>query len=309
MPSRSRSQSRSVSPEHLSKSTSHKRTRSREGSRDRVNKAALPRGTNPISEDDYFLKSAEFGRWLRVEKGKYFDGLTAEKSRSYFRKFVKSWNRGRLSAELYKPFDPASIPSSQQTAYKWSFASNRSRVNEDELRRVRESVGGDTYGPPPPASESSRNTGRIQGPTLPSTSDLQLAREDAESYAAMAHLAKRKRDRGEDKDRIEDMVGPKEVGREGMLEKKRVKREGDRAFRDAKEDAGLEVGEDVLMGGGSSFKERIAQRDAARARFETKKRGDRDSRLNERNERAEQIKEKDRKTMEMFKQLAKERFG
>jgi hypothetical protein len=54
---------------------------------------------------------------------------------------------------------------------------------------------------------------------------------------------------------------------------------------------------------------RLAQRDAARARFEAKRRTDKDARVNERSERAEQIKEKDKKTMEMFKQLAKERFG
>jgi hypothetical protein len=163
-----------------------------------------------------------------------------------------------VSDDLYSPVDPASIPSSQQTAYKWSFASNRSRVNEDELRRVRESVGGDTYGPSASTSQVSKGPGRMQGPTLPSTADLQLAREDATSYANMTHLAKRKRERGEDKERVEDLVGPKEVGREGMLEKKRLKREGDRAIRDAKEDGGLEVSEDVLMGGGSSFKERYA---------------------------------------------------
>jgi hypothetical protein len=72
----------------------------------------------------------------------------------------------------------------------------------------------------------------------------------------MAHLAKRKREKGEDKERLDDLVGPKEVGREGMLEKKRVKREGDRAFREAKDDGGLEVSEDILMGGGGGFKER-----------------------------------------------------
>ena len=158
------------------------------------------------------------------------------------------------SDDLYAPVDPTSIPSNQQTAYKWSFASNRSRINEDELKRARESVGGDTYGAS--ASQPSRGKGRIQGPTLPSTADLQLSREDADSYATMTHFAKRKREKGEEKERVEDMVGPKEVGKEGMLEKKRAKREGDRAFREAKEDGGLEVSEDVLMGGGSSFKQR-----------------------------------------------------
>ena len=48
------------------------------------------------------------------------------------------------------------------------------------------------------------------------------------------------------------MVGPKPVGREGMLEKKAVRRESDRAFRE-KGDEGLEVDEGTLMGGGDNF--------------------------------------------------------
>ena len=149
--------------------------------------------------------------------------------------------------ELYAPADPGAVPASQHTAYRWSFAANR-----DELRRVREAVGADTYRP----RASGSGSGRVQGPTLPSAADLQLAREDAASAASMTRLAQRRRERGEDRARVEDAVGPKEVGREGLLEKKRATREADRAFREAKGDGGLEVSEDVLMGGGGSFKER-----------------------------------------------------
>ena len=59
---RSDSRSRSASPRrHVAhKSSTRGRSRGR----------ALPPGTAPISDDDYFLKSAEFARWLREEKGK-----------------------------------------------------------------------------------------------------------------------------------------------------------------------------------------------------------------------------------------------
>lgn len=67
---------------------------------------------------------------------------------------------------------------------------------------------------------------------------------------------KRKRDKREAKERDEDVNGPREVGRERMMEKKREKREGDRAFREAREDAGLELDEGTLMGGGDSFQDR-----------------------------------------------------
>jgi hypothetical protein len=65
---------------------------------------------------------------------------------------------------------------------------------------------------------------------------------------------KRKRDRAEAKERVEDMVGPKEVGKEGMLEKKRARRETDRAFRE-KGDDGFEADESTLLGGGDSFRD------------------------------------------------------
>ena len=55
-------------------------------------------------------------------------------------------------------------------------------------------------------------------------------------------------------------MGPREVGREGMLERKRARREGDREFRNAREDAGLEMDEGTLMGGGDSFQARCVFR-------------------------------------------------
>lgn len=48
------------------------------------------------------------------------------------------------------------------------------------------------------------------------------------------------------------MVGPKPVGREAQLEKKRVKRENDKEFRERGDD-GLEMDESTLLGGGDSF--------------------------------------------------------
>lgn len=45
-----------------------------------------------ITEDDYFAKSAEFRLWLRQAKKKYFEDLSADEARRYFRKFVRAWN-------------------------------------------------------------------------------------------------------------------------------------------------------------------------------------------------------------------------
>lgn len=83
-----------------------------------------------------------------------------------------------------------------------------------------------------------------------------LAEEEAEERHAAELQRKRKRERAEDKDRLEDMVGPKEIGKAGMLEKKRVKRENDKGFRERGDDGFVEADDKTLMGGGDSFKER-----------------------------------------------------
>lgn len=116
-------------------------------------------------------------------------------------------------------------------------------------------MGAATYGREVSTSNPSGSS-RVLGPTLPSSADLTLSREAASEYESAERSYKRKRDRLEAKERVEDMVGPKEVGREGMLEKKRVKREGDRAFREKGDDGFVEADEKTLLGGGDSFKER-----------------------------------------------------
>jgi hypothetical protein len=161
----------------------------------------------------------------------------------------------RSIGSLYSGIDPSTQPATTQTAYKWSFASNKSRVDNDALRVAREAVGAATYGRDLPSTSSSSSS-RIQGPTLPTPSDMILAREAASDLALAERDYTRKRDKQAAKERVEDMVGPKEVGKEGMLEKKRAKREGDRSFRERGDDGFVEADEGTLMGGGDSFKER-----------------------------------------------------
>jgi len=135
-------------------------------------------------------------------------------------------------------------------------------------------------------------------------SDRILARETAAEMHDAERKNERKRARVEALEKVEDMVGPKEVGREGMLEKKRARREADRSFRD-KGDDGFEADERTLLGGGDSFKEQVARRDAARRRFESSK----EEKMSTTRERANAMREKDKATMDMFQQLAKQRFG
>lgn len=160
---------------------------------------------------------------------------------------TQAWNRGKLPRHLYSGIDAPSA--SSQTGYKWSFASKTSNADSAALRAARDEVGAATHN----RASGSGSSGRLQGPTLPTAADLTLAREAADEHRSSERDYQRKRDRKEAKERLEEMVGPKPVGREGMLEKKRAQRENDRAFRE-RGDEGLELDESTLMGGGSSFK-------------------------------------------------------
>ena len=169
------------------------------------------------------------------------------------------WGLAKLTETYYDGINSASIPATTNTAYKWSFASNKTRADDDALRNAREAVGAATYGQDPIPSvshgegSSSRPAGRIQGPAMPPGFDLTLAREQAAEHRDEERTYKRKRDKLETRERVEEMVGPKPVGREGMLEKKKLKRENDRDFRE-KGDEGLEIDEKTLMGGDDSFR-------------------------------------------------------
>ncbi|EKM84269.1 hypothetical protein AGABI1DRAFT_110827 [Agaricus bisporus var. burnettii JB137-S8] len=300
MPSRrSRSRSRDRRPRRRDYSRDRSRSRSPE------HRIDLPNHASPISESDYFKKFDELRLWLKEEKGKYINELTSDKTRSYFRKFVKAWNRGKLSLKYYEGLDSSSVLASEQTGYKWNFTSNQTRADGNALRSAREEISAATNARDSSSHAGSSSSGtRVLGPTLPSASDLTLAREFEVEREGEERRYKRKRDKMEAKDRVEDMVGPKSVGREAMLEKKQLRRDNDRAFRERGDD-GLDMDESTTMGGGDSFKDRIAKRDAAKRRFEHK--------AEEKNvairERANAIREKEKATMDMFQQLAKQRFG
>lgn len=90
---------------------------------------------------------------------------------------------------------------------------------------------------------------------MPSAADIAYAREYADNMAAEDRKYKNKKDKLEARDRLEDIVGPKAVGKEAQLEKRRAQRDNDRAFREEKESGGLEVDETTLMGTGDSFKD------------------------------------------------------
>lgn len=160
--------------------------------------------------------------------------------------------------KFYEGIDPSSARASEQTAYKWSFTSKQTRADGDALRAARAEISAATNvrenTSRGAASGLSGSGTRTHGPTMPSSSDLTLAREYTAEQEEEERRYKRKRDKAEAKDRIEDMVGPKAVGREAMLEKKQLRRENNNTFKERGDD-GLDLDESTTMGGGDGFKD------------------------------------------------------
>ncbi|KAI7507129.1 hypothetical protein KC347_g7107 [Hortaea werneckii] len=179
----------------------------------------------------------------------------------------------------------------------------------------------DEYGPslPPPPSEA-----QTLGPAVPSMQDLQhrreLLAEDREAHRAQIR-EDRRQDRRTQKERLEELVPRAEPGtRERQLEKKREKAAANRAFRDAKEGGGAaeggmeEVDDKELMGGGGGdgeddYKAQIQARERQKNQREIRKEEVLRARAAEREGRVAEHRRKEEKTMEMLRELAKQRFG
>ncbi|OWT39401.1 hypothetical protein J008_03380 [Cryptococcus neoformans] len=270
-------------------------------------------GVKEISEEDYFLKSNEFRLWLKEERGKYLDEMSSEYAHKYFRKFSRRWNDGALNRKYYHSPEP--LPATSSTAYRWSFASGGDislpSVRADVGRMTKSSVPatkpgrsadviGPSYGPTFPLSTMSRKL----GPTLPSASDRQYAMETEQE----ARKAERKAAYKEDYRRADEIV-PRSGGKEGKMEEKRATNAENRVFREKDVTAGLEVDEGTLMGDSGSFAAALRRRDEAEARRRERKEIANLSTRSSVNERLQERKQKETATMEMFKAMAKERFG
>ncbi|ORY34900.1 hypothetical protein BCR39DRAFT_515474 [Naematelia encephala] len=254
-------------------------------------------GVAEITEDDYFKKSAEFKVWLKESRDKYLDEVSSESAHKYFRKFVRRWNDGALPKHIYLS---SSIDPSSNTAYKWGFASSAGSQRHRSPSEDSQEPIGPTLSPPRHASSSRK---RPLGPSLPSASDRQLAIEadvDARKAARKAEL----------KDRYQkaDEAVPRERGKEGKMDEKRATNASNKEMRE-KDVVGLEVDEGTLMGETDGFAAALRARDSAesrradrRAAFMAERRVVEEERLSER-------KAKEAATMDMFKALAKQRFG
>jgi hypothetical protein len=255
-----------------------------------------------------------------VQKELHLEDLDEKEVKGRWKSFLGKWNRGELAEGWY---DPAT----KQRADEAAANSYPSRTEEGDVRRSpsydmrpREEKDGskdededeDEFGPSLPTQ--AHGAARA-GPSIPNAQDLELAAEQRASdhlHSLADQKFARKTDRTLQKERLEELVPRADPGsRERQLEKKREIAVGNAGFREAKESGDVEVKEADLMGddGVEGFKRQRREMEIKKNEREVRREEQLRARMAEREERLKGAREKEAKTMEYLKALAKERFG
>jgi len=191
-----------------------------------------------------------------------------------------------------------------------------------------EEDGDNDYGPALPSSESIRRRSFADngskprtGASIPTLSDLRARDEDAKYDSEQARQAEytllqdqRAHDRAEQKSRLDELAPRAEAGtRERQLEKKRELADSNRAFAASKDAGGdMELRDADVMGDEDSLGEvKRMKRENERRKNERELRREEilRARKAEREVRMAGLKEKEDRTMQMFKEIARARFG
>ena len=139
----------------------------------------------PISEADYFLKAAEFQKWLHEERRTFLDEISSDDARRSFKKFADAWNAGKLPEKYYSGeaagVGGAAQPAASRTRHQWGFVSKLSDADQLQLDRAADQTkaqtnltskapgGGGGGGGASGGGSSSARSGPI-GPARPSAS-------------------------------------------------------------------------------------------------------------------------------------------
>ncbi|EMC92792.1 hypothetical protein BAUCODRAFT_142356 [Baudoinia panamericana UAMH 10762] len=153
------------------------------------------------------------------------------------------------------------------------------------------------------------------GPAVPTLQDLQVRQEMVKEdlqLLATDRRNERQQERKAQKERLKELAPRAQPGsKERQIERKRETAAANRAFRDAKESGDAEVGEGELMGdaGLDSYKAKLKAMERQKNEREIRKEEVLRARAAEREERLAVHRAKEEKTVQMLKELARQRFG
>jgi hypothetical protein len=188
-------------------------------------------------------------------------------------------------------------------------------------------ISDDDYGPALPSFLTSGTNhdgaypSRAHGATIPSIAELhardeETAEENASARRTYANDIRHERrlDRKQQQDRLDELVPRPEAGtRERQLEKKRENADANRSFAASKNASGdVELPDSDVMGDEDSLgelKRMKMEKDRKKNERELRKEEILRARAAEREVRVQAAREKEEKTMSLFREIARQRFG
>ncbi|KAJ3344746.1 hypothetical protein HDU83_004768 [Entophlyctis luteolus] len=261
-------------------------------------------GVQPLTDADYYARSAEFIVWLREKRHTFLDKLSADDAHDLFAKFVRRWNRGDLDDKFYRGIAATDFASNARTKHRWNF--KVSKEDEARLAEAKDSVHVMTSASDGLSEDSKSREGKkgLTAFSLSSGEGLRRKREDNDDMddedRARYLAALRKKDAKAFETRraadLEELV-PKATGREAQLEKKKATS----AYLKQERDTEIAYKDSDLMGGGDSFAAHLAREKQRKERIEER----RQPRREEMDSRAQTYKAKEEATMAMLRELAK----
>ncbi|KAK9320359.1 hypothetical protein V1517DRAFT_329576 [Lipomyces orientalis] len=285
-----------------------------------------PRRGEPGSDDDYYRRKTHSRRThydSSKEAQNEYDGRRSRHMTSYSNDTAK-----------YRPSDRSSDSKS-----KVATTSSKSSSSEGEDNSAGEwveapafsTVSNQAPNPSPAFTDKELNISRIsppfrpkKGPTLPSPADIQLMNselndeslEDMRASRLHAKGAAEAEYLGAAENLLQGGASDRSDPRDRKIEKRQLENETRREYIRARSPGGVdEVGDDELfdgaVGGGSSSKlSEVAARRAEKERIKKEKREafyrEKDA---ERRKRWEEMQVREKKTIDMLKELARQKFG
>lgn len=275
-----------------------------------------------LTKHDYRLFRPLFALYLDIQKQKDLYSMNDTEARGRWKSFLGKWNRGELSEGWYDPvtFQRAVEEGVEGVGRKPVTPEDAVAKAKREVEKMErdESDSDASIGPVLPGQEG--KSGKRVGPTVPNLQELMEKRENESEEAFERRKAERddvlyarKQERKAQKERMDELVPRAEAGtRERQLEKKREVNAKMALFRDKSPGAAVDVPDSELMGGGDSmaeFKQRKQEEERKKSERELRREEFQRARAAEREERLGAYREKEDKTMEMLKELARSRFG
>ncbi|KAI9893388.1 MAG: hypothetical protein M1814_006685 [Vezdaea aestivalis] len=314
-----RTRTRSRSP---AKESRHKK-RSRRASPS----LSLPLDAFPLHKNDFNSHKNLFARYLDVQKQLFLKDIPEDEVRGRWKSFVKRWNSANL-AEGWYDTDVKKKADEEAAADEMSFIPRTLPDYEERLdsrpsskrRKVDSSDDEEFLGPVMPIRKSSghNSDNRDYGPTIPNKRDLQVRDEDRIDDDALAQADlkyARKIDRRLQHEALDELAPKADAGsHERRLEKRQEVTAKLRGYGDDKGGGELEeVGDRDLLGGiedsVDAFKRRKEQVEGKKTERAIRKEEILRSRTEERAQKVQAYREKESKTMDMLRDLAKKRFG